>query len=53
MANGHVVCARTPMDVNLSKQLNITDQRYGAERRFDPDGPLHRCGWLRIEYAIL
>jgi acetyl-CoA decarbonylase/synthase complex subunit delta len=23
MANGHVVCARTPMDVNLSKQLNI------------------------------
>ncbi len=23
MANGHAVCARTPMDVNLSKQLNI------------------------------
>jgi acetyl-CoA decarbonylase/synthase complex subunit delta len=23
MANGHIVCARTPMDVNLSKQLNI------------------------------
>jgi acetyl-CoA decarbonylase/synthase, CODH/ACS complex subunit delta len=23
MANGHIVCARTPMDVNLCKQLNI------------------------------
>jgi acetyl-CoA decarbonylase/synthase complex subunit delta len=23
MANGHLVCARTPMDVNLAKQLNI------------------------------
>jgi acetyl-CoA decarbonylase/synthase complex subunit delta len=23
MANGHIVCARSPMDVNLAKQLNI------------------------------
>jgi len=34
MANGHLVSARTPMDVNLSKQLNIliTDMGLPAER---------------------
>jgi acetyl-CoA decarbonylase/synthase complex subunit delta len=34
MANGHLVTARTPMDVNLSKQLNIliTDMGMPADR---------------------
>ncbi|OGO25876.1 MAG: hypothetical protein A2W33_08500 [Chloroflexi bacterium RBG_16_52_11] len=34
MANGHLVSARTPMDVNLSKQLNIliTDMGLPADR---------------------
>ena len=34
MANGHLVSARTPMDVNLAKQLNIliTDMGLPAER---------------------
>jgi acetyl-CoA decarbonylase/synthase complex subunit delta len=33
MANGHVVCARTAMDVNLAKQLNIliTDMGMGLD----------------------
>jgi len=34
MANGHLVTARTPMDINLSKQLNIliTDMGMPADR---------------------
>ena len=42
MANDHLVTARTPMDVNLAKQLNILDQRY--EHALGPDyhGPDHR-----------
>lgn len=34
MANGHLVSARTPMDVNLAKQLNIliTDMGLSADR---------------------
>jgi acetyl-CoA decarbonylase/synthase, CODH/ACS complex subunit delta len=34
MANGHLVIARTPMDVNLAKQLNIliSDMGFPAER---------------------
>lgn len=34
MANGHLVCARTAMDVNLAKQLNIlvTDMGLPADR---------------------
>ena len=47
MANGHLVCARTPMDVNLSKQLNILISDMGMSAGFDPDGPLHRRPGLR------
>ena len=50
LANGHVVIAKTPIDVNLAKQLNILigDMRMDRDRILD--GPDHRRAglWHRV-----
>jgi acetyl-CoA decarbonylase/synthase complex subunit delta len=48
MANGHIVCARTPMDVNLSKQLNILISDMGM----NPDSILMDPSTAALGYGI-
>lgn len=48
MANGHIVCARTPMDVNLCKQLNILISDMGLK----PDSVLMDPSTAALGYGI-
>ena len=43
LANGHLVTARTAMDVNLAKQLNILISDMGLAAGSDHHGPDHWC----------
>ncbi len=41
LANGHLINSRTPMDVNLAKQLIILIHDMGHAARSDSHGSLH------------
>jgi acetyl-CoA decarbonylase/synthase, CODH/ACS complex subunit delta len=48
MANGHIVCARSPIDVNLAKQLNILISDMGMS----PDSILMDPSTAALGYGI-
>ena len=52
-ANDQVIVAKSPIDVNLAKQLNVLIGDMGMESGADPDGSHHRGSGLRHRVQLL